>query len=33
VCGYIGTSKNGANQGRMGDIKDRVYHLDDHTLK
>lgn len=30
VCGYIGTSKNGANQGRMGDIKDRVYHLDDH---
>jgi ribonucleoside-triphosphate reductase len=28
VCGYIGTSKNGANQGRMGDIKDRVYHLD-----
>lgn len=30
VCGYIGTAKNGANQGRMGDIKDRVYHLDDH---
>lgn len=32
VCGYIGTSKNGANQGRMGDIKDRVYHLDDHDF-
>ena len=32
VCGYIGTSKNGANQGRMGDIKDRVYHLDDHEF-
>lgn len=29
VCGYLGTSKNGANQGRMGDIHDRVYHLDD----
>lgn len=29
VCGYIGTAKNGANQGRMGDIHDRVYHLDD----
>ena len=28
VCGYIGTAKNGANQGRMGDIHDRVYHLD-----
>lgn len=32
VCGYIGTSKNGANQGRMGDIKDRVYHLDNHEF-
>lgn len=32
VCGYIGTAKNGANQGRMGDIKDRVYHLDDVEL-
>lgn len=29
VCGYIGTAKNGANQGRMGDIHDRVMHLDD----
>lgn len=29
VCGYIGTSKNGANQGRMNEIMDRVYHLDD----
>lgn len=29
VCGYIGTSKNGGNQGRYGDIHDRVYHLDD----
>ena len=28
-CGYIGTSKNGGNQGRYGDIHDRVYHLDD----
>lgn len=33
VCGYIGTAKNGGNQGRYGDIHDRVYHLDDmeHT--
>lgn len=29
VCGYIGTAKNGANQGRMNDISDRVFHLDD----
>lgn len=29
VCGYLGTAKNGANQGRYGDIHDRVYHLDD----
>lgn len=29
VCGYIGTSKNGSNQGRYGDVHDRVYHLDD----
>ena len=28
-CGYVGTSKNGGNQGRYGDIHDRVYHLDD----
>lgn len=27
VCGYIGTAKNGGNQGRYGDIHDRVYHL------
>lgn len=29
VCGYIGTAKNGGNQGRYGDIHDRIYHLDD----
>lgn len=29
VCGYIGAAKNGGNQGRYGDIHDRVYHLDD----
>ena len=29
VCGYIGTAKIGGNQGRYGDIHDRVYHLDD----
>ena len=29
VCGYIGTAKNGGNQGRYGDIHDRVYHIDD----
>ena len=29
TCGYIGTAKNGGNQGRYGDIHDRVYHLDD----
>ena len=27
VCGYIGTAKNGGNQGRYGDVHDRVYHL------
>lgn len=27
VCGYIGTAKNGGNQGRYGDIHDRVIHL------
>lgn len=27
VCGYIGTAKNGGNQGRYGDIHDRVYHI------
>lgn len=29
VCGYIGTAKNGGNQGRYGDIHDRVRHIDD----
>ena len=29
VCGYIGTAKNGGNQGRYGDIHDRVKHIDD----
>ena len=29
VCGYVGTAKNGGNQGRYGDIHDRVYHIDD----
>ena len=33
VCGYIGTAKNGANQGRMGDIHDRVYHIDDKEFR
>ena len=33
VCGYIGTAKNGGNQGRYGDIHDRVYHLDDIEYK
>ena len=29
TCGYKGTAKNGWNQGRLGDIHDRVMHLDD----
>lgn len=29
TCGYLGTAKNGGNQGRYGDIHDRVYHIDD----
>ena len=33
VCGYIGTAKNGGNQGRYGDIHDRVYHLDDREYE
>lgn len=33
VCGYIGTAKNGGNQGRYGDIHDRVKHLDDIEYK
>lgn len=32
TCGYIGTAKNGANQGRLGDVHDRVYHLDDKEM-
>jgi ribonucleoside-triphosphate reductase len=32
VCGYIGTAKNGGNQGRYGDVHDRVYHLDDVSV-
>ena len=32
VCGYLGTAKNGANQGRLGDVHDRVYHLDDMAV-
>ena len=33
VCGYIGTAKNGGNQGRYGDVHDRVYHLDDKEFE
>ena len=33
TCGYKGTARNGWNQGRLGDIHDRVIHLDDHELK
>lgn len=33
VCGYLGTARNGANQGRMGDIHDRVKHLDDVEME
>ena len=33
VCGYIGTAKNGGNQGRYGDIHDRVYHMDNFEYK
>jgi anaerobic ribonucleoside-triphosphate reductase len=29
TCGYKGTARNGWNQGRLGDIHDRVTHLDD----
>lgn len=29
TCGYKGTARNGWNQGRLGDIHDRVLHLDD----
>ena len=33
TCGYKGTAKNGWNQGRLGDIHDRVTHLDDMDYK
>ena len=29
TCGYKGTARNGWNQGRLGDIHDRIEHLDD----
>lgn len=29
TCGYIGTASNGWNQGRLGDIHDRILHLTD----
>lgn len=29
TCGYKGTARNGWNQGRLGDIHDRVLHFDD----
>lgn len=29
TCGYKGTARNGWNQGRLGEIHDRVPHLDD----
>jgi anaerobic ribonucleoside-triphosphate reductase len=29
TCGYIGTASNGWNQGRLGDIHDRVLHIKD----
>ncbi len=33
TCGYIGTGTNGWNQGRLGDIHDRVLHLDNIECK
>lgn len=33
TCGYKGTARNGWNQGRLGDIHDRVTHLDDMDYK
>ena len=33
TCGYKGTARNGWNQGRLGDIHDRVTHLDDIEYK
>lgn len=32
TCGYIGTATNGFNQGRLGDIHDRVLHIDDEEI-
>jgi ribonucleoside-triphosphate reductase len=33
TCGYKGTARNGWNQGRLGDIHDRVMHLDDIEIE
>lgn len=33
TCGYIGTATNGWNQGRLGDIHERVLHLDNIEYK
>ena len=33
TCGYIGTGTNGWNQGRLGDIHDRILHLDNIEYK
>ena len=33
TCGYLGTAKNGWNQGRLGDIHDRYVHLSDHEYE
>lgn len=33
TCGYKGTARNGWNQGRLGDIHDRVNHLDDIEIE
>lgn len=32
TCGYIGTAKNGFNQGRTSEIRDRVLHLSTHNF-
>lgn len=29
ICGYKGNAKTGWNQGRLGDVHDRVLHIDD----
>ena len=33
TCGYKGTARNGWNQGRLGDIHDRVNHVDDIEIE